>query len=103
MVLGEAAVWRPHQAADRQIEPRRAILALVVAVRREIQGFKPFRTVTQGVNRGAVRQPANASSDQGESEGPTDRDSLLAAALGVESVDSPILHRRAERAEPTVP
>src|SRR5581483_11660789 len=36
VVLGELAVGRPGQAADGEIEPRRAELALVVAVGREV-------------------------------------------------------------------
>src|SRR5262249_10684576 len=54
MVLREATVRGPAYAADRKVEARRAVLPLVVAVRREIVDLEAFQAVAQREHGGAV-------------------------------------------------
>ncbi len=54
VVLGEPPVRRAHQAPDRKIEPRRAVLPLVVAVGHEVMDLVLAARVPQHVLDGPV-------------------------------------------------
>src|SRR5581483_7943400 len=54
MVFGKLPPDTAHQAAHGQVEARRAVLALVVTVRREFEDFSRLTTVPQDVCHGTV-------------------------------------------------
>ena len=54
VILRKGSPNAPHQAADREIEARRAVLPLVIAVGRELQNLRRFAAVAQNMRRRPV-------------------------------------------------
>src|SRR5262245_20875474 len=54
VILGKLAVGRAHQAADRQVEAGRAVLTLVISIRREIDDLVRLSGVLQEMDSAAI-------------------------------------------------